>query len=1064
MKKFLLIAVAAFGMLMTACSKDEVAQPVGGEESIVTFTVEAPVMATRAYGEGLVATELNWAVYDKDHNYLFGGKDIDGYKKTLVDKQAIVEIPFVNGMAYNILFWAEAPDTADTKSPYTVNWEAKTVTYADGTKLANDENFDAFFCYYPVSVVTGPVTETVELKRPFAQLNIATNDTEAAALSGISVTDTKVTVANTYTAFDFVDGDVTGNTSTVEFAYNNDVKKAAGKINVGGKAYDLLTVNYLFGFKDDKKLIDATLTYKYGTTEVSAEYNSVPIQQNYRTNIIGSLLTSEGKFNIEILPGFDGEPGHKYEVVSVATAAELQTAVNSGASEIILENDIVLDAPIVFGTSTRAAAANAYVLDLNGKELKGAVDNSVGGFVKNNGTLIVKNGTITSTLTNGAAAILNTGILTVENATLNGAPSNTAEGRASYALNTEGAGSEVVLNKVNISGRGTVGATEGAKVEINGGTYHVPAYAWGHAIYADGAGTEVIINGGTFTEGFEYAADLWGTYQIYSGNNAKVIVKDGNFSQPWDCANGYDLCTASGGTIEIFGGVFADNPASQNGKNYLATEDYKAVEENGVWKVVAKSAAIVTVNGVGYPSIKAAAKAAKKGEAVVLIDDMTLSEIMVLDLPIVFDGNGKTLTSTAGRAINVSGADGVTIKNLTINCSGERAINVIQNATNVTIENVTATAANYTVNVATSAPEAVVAIKNSTLDGLCTVNVSAAGAEVTVDGCTVNCNDNNTTVGEVYAAVSLNKEAVNGVIAVTKSTINVPEGSDSMIARNGAPNGTVTINGSTEGVSVMVAAVTFENSDYYYAFETLEAAVEFAEEGGVITLLRSIIVEDELVIDLSDNTLKAEANFEMFIVKNGGELTLEDGTFEAYSAIVQSLGGEVVINDGTFTQTGTAVGSTPGTKRYCIDCREGGEIIINGGTFKSNNGMINVGSTVTINGGKFENIVEKTMTRHLAYVSATLTINGGEFYGKANSGAGGCFFCGAGAGCDIQVNGGKFTSLWTSGSVNRIFESYASGSSINVTGGLFNTNGGIASFVTENTDEATKGAYPYKAK
>ena len=80
MKKFLLIAVAALGMLMTACSKDEVAQPVGGEESVVTFTVEAPVMQTRAteHGDGKTATELNWAVYDKDGKYLFGGKDIDG--------------------------------------------------------------------------------------------------------------------------------------------------------------------------------------------------------------------------------------------------------------------------------------------------------------------------------------------------------------------------------------------------------------------------------------------------------------------------------------------------------------------------------------------------------------------------------------------------------------------------------------------------------------------------------------------------------------------------------------------------------------------------------------------------------------------------------------------------------------------------------------------------------------------------------------------------------------------------------------------------------------------------
>ncbi|MBQ1184665.1 MAG: hypothetical protein IIX55_03050, partial [Muribaculaceae bacterium] len=122
-----------------------------------------------------------------------------------------------------------------------------------------------------------------------------------------------------------------------------------------------------------------------------------------------------------------------------------------------------------------------------------------------------------------------------------------------------------------------------------------------------------------------------------------------------------------------------------------------------------------------------------------------------------------------------------------------------------------------------------------------------------------------------------------------------------------------------------------------------------------------------------------------------------------------------------------------------------------------------VSSTVTINGGKFENIVEKTMTRHFAYVSATLTINDGEFYGKANSGAGGCFFCGAAATGKVTVNGGKFTSLWTSGSKNNIWESYFGGS-IEIKGGIFNHNGGITKQVTENTDDATKDAYPYMAK
>ena len=240
--------------------------------------------------------------------------------------------------------------------------------------------------------------------------------------------------------------------------------------------------------------------------------------------------------------------------------------------------------------------------------------------------------------------------------------------------------------------------------------------------------------------------------------------------------------------------------------------------------------------------------------------------------------------------------------------------------------------------------------------------------------------------------------------------------------------------------------------------------MRLSPRGGVdnVYLANAIQIEGkEVTLDLNGKTIVA-ATSSAIEAKAGAKVIIKNGNITAYESVVRAIGGEVIIENGTFVSTGTAVDS-PATYRYSVDCREGGKITINGGAFTSNNGMMNVGSEIVINGGKFENVVEKTMTRHFAYVSAPLTINGGEFLGKANSAAGGCFFCGAGAGGDIQINGGKFTSLWMSGSVNRIFEVYFGGT-INVTGGMFNTNGGIATFVKENTDDATKGAYPYVAK
>ena len=250
--------------------------------------------------------------------------------------------------------------------------------------------------------------------------------------------------------------------------------------------------------------------------------------------------------------------------------------------------------------------------------------------------------------------------------------------------------------------------------------------------------------------------------------------------------------------------------------------------------------------------------------------------------------------------------------------------------------------------------------------------------------------------------------------------------------------------------------------------ETLAAAIA---KGGVVALTEDITATEVItipegttaVLDLNGKNVTATTS-SAFEVKAGANLTIKNGNVTAHEAVVRAIGGEVTIESGYFVQTGTAV-ATPATYRYCVDVREDGKATINGGEFTSGNGLLNVspGGEVVINGGTFENNVVNAITRHFAYVSGKLTINEGEFKGVANSGAGGCFFCGAAAGCDIQVNGGKFTSLWSSGSVNRIFEVYYGGT-INVTGGLFNTNGGIASFVEENTDPATKDAYPYMAK
>ena len=370
-----------------------------------------------------------------------------------------------------------------------------------------------------------------------------------------------------------------------------------------------------------------------------------------------------------------------------------------------------------------------------------------------------------------------------------------------------------------------------------------------------------------------------------------------------------------------------------------------------------------------YTSIEAAIAKAKDGETIGLIRDVNLSEILVINKAITLDGNGKKLTSAAERAINVSGADGVTIKNLTIDAKGERAINVIQNATNVTIEKVTATAANYTVNIAGSAANAVVAINNSTLNGLCTVNVSAAGAKVTVDKSTVNCNDNNTTAGEAYAALSLNKEAVGGSIVATNTIVNVAEGSDSMKGRNSAENGTVTINGSTDGVAVMVAVITYEGSVYYHSFSSLAEAVEFAKAGDVITLIRDVTTSDIITI-----------NKNVAIDGNGKTLTYT-GTDRAF----QITGGTVVISNLTVDMPETTPEGSRGINLYNGGSNAALDVTLNNVTVNGYKAYaVNIGggkdNKLTINGSTLTGYA--AINVNTASENHTIVVDGSTLNGK----------------------------------------------------------------------------------
>ena len=352
------MAVAAFGMLLTSCQNDLDFTPTTGETATVSFAVGTPDLATRAYSDGTTATVLQYAVYNA------AGEELTDLTVTdaTINGSAKVELQLTTGNTYSVIFWAAAPN-----APYTVDFANKTMTVDYTAAVSNDEARDAFYKYYTFTV-KGAQTETIELRRPFAQLNIGTADYAASTSAGYTPTQSAVTVKNVYSTLDLVGG-IVSNEVAAEFALA-DIKKDE-TFPVAG--YEYLAMNYLL-VASDKETVEVEFTYTDGTNEKTRTVGSVPVQRNYRTNIYGNLLTSDVDINVVIEPEYNEPDYSLYNVVvdevsytdfaeAVAKAMELNKPVEF-IQNVAIDADETITVP----------AGKELTLNLNGYTLSGVSD------------------------------------------------------------------------------------------------------------------------------------------------------------------------------------------------------------------------------------------------------------------------------------------------------------------------------------------------------------------------------------------------------------------------------------------------------------------------------------------------------------------------------------------------------------------------------------------------------------------------------------------------------------------------------------------------------------------
>lgn len=299
-----------------SCAKENVSVAPEGQEVEVSFVADlGGALGSRAIADGTTVDEVAWAVYEDGAN-----APLEKLQGTLEikDKQATLNVRLATGKTYDIAFFAYKKDENGGPLHYSVFWDEKKVCMKlDPQPSANDESFDCFWYVEHDYTVKGSNSETFLLTRPLAQLNLGVNaqDVADAKDAGFEVSDTQITV-NTYTQFNMFDGSLYEQASipvTFKRAKSPiDSDKDKLMIKDDNNVYKYLATTYvLVGENKVTSDVSVTIWNKNEADQNTINYSYVPLQRNYRTNIIGNLLTSPSIFTIVIDERFE-VPDHIY--------------------------------------------------------------------------------------------------------------------------------------------------------------------------------------------------------------------------------------------------------------------------------------------------------------------------------------------------------------------------------------------------------------------------------------------------------------------------------------------------------------------------------------------------------------------------------------------------------------------------------------------------------------------------------------------------------------------------------------------------------------------------------
>ena len=362
-------AGAGILMLLASCQRDELTGGApAGEEVTVSISAVMPeggepvVRSATDPGDGSDVNRCIMSIYHLQAPILYAEKviaSVSGKTAVFPDQR------LVSGHEYRFVFWADqvADNTSETGRAADLHYDTRnfpTVSFKDGAAYkSNDDTRDAFFLSEVVTV-SGPSAQSFELRRPFGQLNIITNDwgaiPEGAAADQLRPAKVKLTFNGVPNTIDLLTGEVS------DAADISGEAVEVSKIAQDGDAKHL-SFDYILAEPDDQTILPGfTMDFLAddGKTKVTDTYTftNIPVQRNYQTNVRGNLLTDRTGVEIEVVPEFDGEYNEIVPEKEVDSEQALLEVLKEGGYAK-LKKDITITG------SSSVADGKEVALDLN---------------------------------------------------------------------------------------------------------------------------------------------------------------------------------------------------------------------------------------------------------------------------------------------------------------------------------------------------------------------------------------------------------------------------------------------------------------------------------------------------------------------------------------------------------------------------------------------------------------------------------------------------------------------------------------------------------------------------